>query len=123
MKKFKRFRNCEKLQEQLTTVLENNSAANGWRTAFEETLKIIDEQYSIGRRGVHALENVRRAICDEIGVTKKAKQILDQDTLRYVLQLIKDSPSRPMNGGYLSSAEWICRKINNKLNEDTSKSD
>ncbi len=42
---------------------------NGWVGGFEETLKLIDYEYAHGRRGVTALDNVRRAILDELGLT------------------------------------------------------
>ncbi len=43
-----------------------------WAAAFKEMLGIIGYEYAHGRRGVTALDNVRRAICDELGLTDNA---------------------------------------------------
>ncbi len=44
-----------------------------WVAAFEEMLGIIGHEYAHGRRGVTALDNVRRAILDELGLASDEK--------------------------------------------------
>lgn len=81
MKKFERFNKLWSIERLSYTDTDStkyrSSTHDGYIAAFKEILKIIDEQYKQGLRGVSALENVRRAIQDELGTTNDESRETD----------------------------------------------
>ena len=70
-KKFERLK--KKYNPEYPRSWSSSCARDNWRAAFEEMLGIIGHEYAHGRRGVTALDNVRRAILDELGLTDNEK--------------------------------------------------
>lgn len=71
-------------------------ARAGWIGGFYEILGIIDHEYARGRRGVTAMENVRLAICDELGMTDDAQKAAEPRKCEHIRQvpgmIIGDTP-------------------------------
>lgn len=94
MKKFERFHQCEKLEElRCGSVLENNSAVDGWVAAFEEMLKIIQLKEQ-KRNGIWInAHNLIAIIRDELGMTNddNVKDEIEFDDIyaKYVIRCNK----------------------------------